>query len=353
MRMGITAFNNQKYAESAPNFYKALEFNSFDTISADYLYYTYLYSGRKKDAVLFPGTISPELKTTVLRLAENGLDYQIFAGSSVTSFNQEAALSTSLYRESLQSTYSFYAGFETGFKKKYTMSIALTSFTKTGRFNSYEYQSGDDFSFTQAQIYGKLSATLFPGWEASVFGSSAIYITLQSTNEIIKEKNIGAGISKNWWKIRTGGAFSISNFSNSKQFREEAYITWLPQGNLNLYLTTGGMFQYDINWGSSFQLDQEIGYKISKFLWGETGFIMGNSFLYTRNQGYTMNNSFQIPSGVVYTNLILPLKKINITLSPYFAQYQNYSWNLNSYSRSNHETVNSFGVAIKINYNNR
>ena len=353
MRMGITAFNNQKYAESASNFYKALEFNTFDTLSTQYLYYNYLYSGRKKDAALFTGTVSPGLKSTVLRSTEKRIDYQIFAGSSVTSFNQETTLSTSLYRESLLTATSFYAGFETIFLKRFSGTIALTSFTKTGRFNSYEYQSGADFTFTQAQIYGKLSAALFPGWEASLFGSSAIYTSMQSTNEIIKEYNLGASISKNWWKIRTGGDFSISNFSNSRQFREEGYITWLPQGNLNLYLTAGGMFQYDINWGSSFQLDQEIGYKISNFLWAETGFIMGNSFLYTRNQGYAMNNSLQIPSGVVYTNLILPLKKITITLSPYFAQYQNYSWNIRSYSRSNHETVNSFGVAIKINYNNR
>jgi hypothetical protein len=351
MRMGIVAFNNQKYAESAANFTKALEFNSFDTVSTEYLYYNYLYSGRKADAALFNATISQELKSKALRLSENRLDYTISAGSSVSSFSQEAARSTSLYRESLQSAYSIYAALEATFLKRFNGTVAFTSFTKTGRFNSYEYQSGSDFSFTQAQIYGKLAATFFPGWEVSLFGNSAVYITLQSTNETIKEYNAGAGISKNWWKIRTNGNFSISNFSNSLQFREEGYLTWLPQGNLNLYLTTGGMFQYDINWGSSFQADQEIGYRISKNLWCETGVILGNSFLYTRNQGYSMNNSFQIPSDVIYTNIIIPLKKITITLSPYFAQYQNYSWNLSSYTRTNHSTINSFGAAFKLKYN--
>jgi hypothetical protein len=351
MRLGITAFNCQKYAESAVNFKKALEFNSLDTVSHEYLYYSYLYSGRKADARLYLDALAPESKNQVLRSAENSFAYSIFAGSSYSAFAQEAPVTTRLYRESLQSTYSFYAGFEASFLKRFNGTLAVTSYTKTGRYNSLESRFGTDFLLTQAQLYGKLSAALFPGWEISLFGNTAIYPALQLTDLIINEFTLGTGISKNWWKIRTAAEFSVSNFSNSKQFREEGHIVWLPHGNLNLYLTTAGMYQWDIYWGGTYQINQEIGYRITKNLWMETGFIMGNSFLYTRNQGYVMNNSFQIPSDLLYASIILPLKKINITLSPFFAQYQNYSWNLNSYTRTGKTTVNSFGAGIKINYN--
>jgi hypothetical protein len=351
MRLGITAFNCQKYSESALNFKKALEFNSLDTLSNEYLYYNYLYSGRKADAGLFLAAVPPDSKTIALGSAENSFDYTVFAGSSASSFAQETPVRTRLYRESLQSTYSFYAGFEADFLKRFSGTLAMTSFTKTGQYNSYKYPAGTDFSLTQAQIYGKLSAAFFPGWEISMFGNAAIYPSLQLTDTIINEFTLGTGISKNWWRIRTGAEFSISNFSNSTQVRAEGHAIWLPQGNLNLYLTTGGMYQWDLNWGGSYQINQEAGYKITKNLWMETGFIMGNSFLYARNQGYTMNNSFQIPSGLIYTSIILPLKKIKITLSPFIARNQNYSWNLNSYTRTGKVTVTSFGAGIKINYN--
>jgi len=352
-RLGITAFNKGRYAESTEDFIKALEFNSYDTISTRYIYYNYLFSGRRNDAFLFSKSISPEQKTALMVSEEKKINNNIFAGATFTSFNQETAISTSLYRESLESAYSLYAGIEAHFGSMYTGTFAFTSFTKTGILNSSEYQSGTGFTFTQAQIYGKLSAAIFPGWEVSLFAASAIYTTTQSTNKLIKENNLGAGIAKNWWRIRTGAEFSVSNFSNSRQYREDAYITWLPQGNLNFYLTAGGMFQYDMNWGSSYQLNQEAGYRITDNLWSETGIIMGNSFLYARNQGYTINNSFLIPSLTVYNNIIVPLKKIRLTLSPYFARYQNYSWNISSYTRTNHATINSFGAAIKINFNQR
>jgi hypothetical protein len=351
MRLGITAFNCQKYAESASNFKKALEFNSYDTLSHEYLYYNYIYSGRKTDAGLFLAAIPPESKDRLLRTAEKSVSYSIFAGSSYSSFIEETRVTTRLYRESLQSAYSFYAGFEASFLKRFSGTLAITSFTKTGRYNAYESRYGTDFSLTQAQISGKISAAVFPGWEISVFGNTAIYSAIQLTDSLIHEYTLGTGISKNWWKIRTGAEISVSNFSNSLQVREEGHLMWLPQGNLNLYFTTGGMYQWDIHWGGTYQVNQEIGYRISNNLWMETGFIMGNSFLYTRNQGYAMNNSFQIPSDLFYASIILPLKKINITFSPFFAQYQNYTWNLSSYTRSGKATVNSFGAGIKINYN--
>jgi hypothetical protein len=351
IRLGIAAFNNRNYAESAKNFDKALEFNSFDTISYEYLYYNYINSGRKSDAALFLETLSPESKTSALKQEKSGIEYSFFAGGTASSFNQEPVKATSLYRESLLHTNSLFAGVEVSFPKRFSAELSITSFTKTGKFYSYEYQTGANFAFTQAQVYGKFSARFFPGYEVVLFGNNAIYKTLESTNATKSEVNLGAGILKNWWIIRTGGNFSVSNFSNSLQLRGEGYLTLLPHGNLNFYLTTGGMFQYDKNWGASFQADQEIGYRIVKNLWGETGLVVGNSFLYSRNQGYSMNNSFQIPSVVIYTNMILPLKKLTMTLSPYFAQYQNYSWNLTNYSRTNHSTVNSIGVSLKLNYN--
>ncbi len=53
MRMGILAYNNEQYPEAFKHFSKAISFNSGDTISREYMYYCYLFSGRKDDANIF------------------------------------------------------------------------------------------------------------------------------------------------------------------------------------------------------------------------------------------------------------------------------------------------------------
>jgi hypothetical protein len=215
----------------------------------------------------------------------------------------------------------------------------------------------------QNQVYARLAYFIFPGWEFSGFSHIAFYKdavalpqqgTGSSTDISMTEYVGGMGISKNGWRIRAGVNFSFSNFSNSNQIRGEGYLTYLPSGNLNLYFTSGGMYQFDKNWGPTYQINQEIGFKIFNSLWMESGIVLGNSFLYARNQGYIFNNSFQTPATTIYGSvIILPGKKFSLTLTPFYSENQIYSWDLNAYTRTNKVTLNSFGGAIKLIYKNR
>jgi hypothetical protein len=113
------------------------------------------------------------------------------------------------------------------------------------------------------------------------------------------------------------------------------------------------MGQTDKSWGGSYQIDQEIGIRVFKFLWLEAGILRGNSFLYARNMGSVMNNSFLIPATTIFGNIIiLPGKKISITLTPFYNEYSAFSWDLSAFNRSNELILNSFGGAIKIIYKN-
>jgi hypothetical protein len=201
---------------------------------------------------------------------------------------------------------------------------------------------------------------VFPGWEFSGFGHIALYSdgttqtqqgNRRSALKLKTEYLGGIGISKNGGRIRAGINASYSNFGNSNQIRGEGYLTYLPFGNLNLYFTSGGMYQTDENWGGTYQINQEIGVKVAKFLWLESGIVKGNSFLYARNQGFGVNNSFLIPATTVYSNFIFLLgKKFSITLSPYYNANQAYSWDLNAYKRYDMLNLNSFGGAIKLTF---
>jgi hypothetical protein len=363
LRLGILSFNKQLYSSSTKHFSKAAEFNPMDTVSNSYIYYSYLYSGRKADAALYLKSIPADKKTRELKGIHTPGISEIFIGFSTSDYDVTIYRINSLYYESVKNSLSINAGFESYFSGRFKGTFALTNYRKTGLIYSASGVSGTSLNFSQNQVYAKLSCYIFPGWEFSGFSHIVFYTDTfspaetgagSSTNKSKTEYLAGVGSSKNGWRLRTGLGFSMSNFSNSTQIRGEVYIIYLPVGNLNVYLTSGGMLQADKNWGPTYQVNQEAGFKMTKFLWLESGIINGNSFLYTRNQGYVMNNSFQIPSTTIYENIIiLPGKKISITVTPFFAKIESYSWNLNAHTKTNRLSLNSYGGTIKFVYKNR
>ena len=361
MRLGMLAYNKQLYSSAFKQFSRALKFNPMDTISREYIYYSYLFSGRKPDADFYLMSIPDDKKNNALKSLGNPvLSPAVYLGSSASGYDVPLHLNNNLYYEAVKSSLSMNAGFETCFLSRFKGTFAFTHFMKTGTVYSADDVSGKDLNFNQNQVYAKLTGYVFPGWEFSGFGHIAFYTDAvtqgppgnRRTINVAKTEYVyGAGISKNGWKIRTGANFSLSNFSNSNQIRGEAYLTYLPFGNLNLYLTSGWMGQTDTNWGGTYQVNEEIGLKVFKFLWLESGIIKGTSFLYARNQGSFMNNSFQIPATTIYGNfVILPGNHFVITITPLYIQNFLYSQDLTAYTMTDKQTSFSSGGTIKITY---
>jgi tetratricopeptide (TPR) repeat protein len=363
MRMGILAFNKQRYANAFRHFSKAIEFIPLDTISREYIYSSFLLAGRYTDAGLYHEKIPWDLKSHILKmLKEPGLSV-VYVGSTASVYDQTLYKTNDLFYEAVESSLSINTGIEGYLSTHFKGNVALTNFRKTGTYYSSYYPSGTDIEFSQNQVYGKLTGCIFPGWEFSGFSHLAFYKNGSDPqnmgnnaelNQTKTEYNFGLGVTKNGWKIRSGVNFSYSNFSNfnsSKQARVEGFVTYLPLANLNLYLTTGGMYQIDNNWGETYQINQELGFKALNFLWFETGFIMGNSFLYARDQGLVLNNSYQIPAATAYGNFVFLLgKQFTATLTPFYCKYQIYSWDLNNYSRTDRQLINSLGGTVKLTY---
>ena len=360
-RLGILAYNKQLYSRAFIDFKKALEFNSLDTISREYIYYSYIFSGRKHDADLYVASLPDGQKNNTLKRSEvSGGQTSVFIGSSVTGYNVTLYNLNHLEYEAVRSSYSVAAGFESNLTRHLRATIAYTNFGKNGTTYSARDSTGATLDYNQNQVYAKLTGFVFSGWELSGYGDIIIFPEKAplrrpgftgSVTSIKTEYLGGIGISKNSWKIRTGINLSLSNFGNSNQLRSDGYLTFLPLGNLKLYMTIGGMYQTDAHWGDTYQYNGEVGIKIFKSLWFESGIIRGNSFLYARNQGYSVNNSYLIPANVIYCNfIVLPGKHLGVTLTPYFADNQSYSWNLNSYYKINKITDSSFGCALKLTY---
>jgi len=363
MRLGVLSFNKQLYSSASDNFTRAIEFNLLDTVSMEYIYNSYLFSGRSIDAVLYLESIPQEKRTNMLKSIRKPVFSDFFIGSYISGSGGAIYNPNNLYTEIANNNLSFNAGFESNFTSSFKGTFALTNFRKTGTIYYDNNLSTNDLNVIQNQVYAKLTGYVFPGWEFSGFGHIAFFsdVIHQKSSVIgspMNQKNTeyigGVGISKNGWKIRSGVNISLSNFINSNQLRGEGYLTWLPAGNLNLYLTSGGMYQTDYNWGKTYQINQEIGFRIIKSLWMESGIIKGNSFLYARNQGYLMNNSFLIPTTTIYSSIIiLPGKQLSITITPFLSENNIYSWDLKAYKRIDKLTLQSFGGSIKLTYKNR
>jgi hypothetical protein len=361
LRLGILGYNKQMYSKAFQDFKKALEFNSLDTISREYIYYSFLFSGRDRDADLYVATLDDGQKNNFLKSVEtSGIKTSAFIGSSVTGYNVSLYNVNSLDYEAVKSSYSLTAGIESRLSRHLKATFAYTNFGKNGTVYSALDSTGATLNYNQNQVYAKLTGFAFSGWEFSGFGEFNIFSEklpvkrqgfMGHVNSTKTEYLGGLGISKNGWKIHTGFNISLSNFGNSNQFRSEGYLTFLPLGNLKLYLTLGGMYQNDTHWGDTYQYNGELGIKLSKKIWIESGIMKGNSFLYARNQGYSVNNSYLIPANLIYCNFIfLPGKHLNITVTPYYADNQSYSWNLKSYYKVDRITDGSFGCSLKLTF---
>jgi hypothetical protein len=360
MRLGISEYNRQSYNRAVLNLSNALKFNTGDTVARELIYNSYLYSGRKGDAGLYLRSLSDENKNYGLRSADRDLSLEFFLESSAAGYDVYLYKSDSLNYDAVKSNFSFTAGVNADFLKIFTGTFSFTNFSKTGTKYSALYTTGMDLNFNQSQFYLKLTGNFFDSWQFTGFGNFVTY----TDNDIVgvgarryylsqrvNEYNVGFGVVKNMWRMRAMANVSFSNFGNSNQTRGEGYLMLLPRGNLNLYFTSVLRGQTDINWGNTYQASQEIGFRINKYVWLESGITKGNSFLYTASQGAIVNNSFQIPVTTLYSNIIvLPKGNFKFTITPYYLKNEIYSWNLTDYTRINKVSVNSFGISVKILY---
>lgn len=361
MRLGILAYNNQDYSNAFEHFQKAITFSNDDPVSNEYIYHCYLYSGRYSDAHLFLSSLSNDQKTDYLKYLSSKDNYKFSTSLSFVSNDYKDMPLNLLYYEAIKKTLSYNVGSELYLSDNVKLNLMYTRFQKSGKFYNFYESTGEDKTFNQDQLYSKISFLSYPGLELYAYGHFAFfsiknYRITPSNNIISKNQNktesaYGLGITKNFWNVRFTSNISLSNFGNSNQTRGEISLTYLPNSNLNFYTTTSAMFQKDKNWGNTYFVAQDLGFKTLDNLWLETGVSLGNSYLFTFLQGLSLNNSFTIPSFSLYLNgIILLNNNFTLYITPYFVKKTNYSWDLLNHKSYDKINTNSNGVSISLIY---
>ena len=132
MRLGICAFNKKLYSTATSNLIKALEFSSLDTIAREYIYYSYLLSGRNADSKLYLLSLPADKKNQNLRSIQKTGSISLFAGSGLSGSDVFLYTNNSLNYEAVKSIFNLNAGIETFFLKRFKATLVYTNLRKTG-----------------------------------------------------------------------------------------------------------------------------------------------------------------------------------------------------------------------------
>ncbi|MFQ5447067.1 MAG: hypothetical protein ACE5FF_09035 [Saprospiraceae bacterium] len=131
-RLGVAAFEQKTYWRSTRHFEKALHFNSADSVSQEYLYYAYLFSGREDEAVFLSKNFSESLREKLNITPVKAIDW-VYA---------EAGKKLSTVPDSVgdMTFTSLWLGHRLGYRWQLTQAFSFLQLpVKTQDFNQYEY----------------------------------------------------------------------------------------------------------------------------------------------------------------------------------------------------------------------
>lgn len=353
VRLGILAYERQRYASAYQNLKRAKQLNPFDTISNEYLYYSFLLAGRTADAKHFLRSLSEDQKNSQLKTLSLSEDPELNVGYSFMDYEVEKYQTNPLNYEAVENISVFNASMNFNFTPKSRGFLQYSNTRKVATFYSSSNPTGEYGTFSQNQVYFRYKNLISPGWEIAGYTHWVFFSTEANTSTFGRRSSslslstqslFGLNISHSGWYLRGGLNLNYSNFENSSQFATEGYLTYLPFSNLNLYSTISGFYQIDKNWGNSYQANFDVGFKVFKYLWLESGAMVGNSFLYSRSLGTVLNNSFIIPATNFYGTIIIPARKFSLRIGGNYSSIYNYSWDLVNYTKTSKLVLDSFGV---------
>ena len=347
MRIGIAYYKKKKTIKAIPHFEKAYNFYKADTVCQEYLYYSYLFAGRKKRALLFAQNFSTSMKNRLdikYKFAENAYFSSSYCANKDFNNLQNIDLdgTDNIYGEQLiQQNFIFH-------NLGYTLNLS----PKINMYNSYGFmdinktkqimRNNDVLEFqnnvTQKQIFLGLDYAIN---KQLTFISAFNYSITNSVNTNYSETtNYGDLIYTFTDTVYdTEITDTILNYPNSKNSR---YID--TKDNLNSYV---GLLAVNYN-TSIFNIDlsasfsnlnktkqNQYGLSVIAYPFGNSRFFIGskvfyqtenesiedlptpqqsrgqgkkniskiNRMIYEHNIGYIVSNKFWLKASVLYGNI--------------------------------------------------
>lgn len=340
MRLGIVGYLHQNYEYALTHFEKAYEMNPADTTTQEYLYYTYLYSGRTENANALASGFSESMQMRIgyktKRLNSISIGFSDYLNSNVednssknyiysgykrgeTELNGRATgqnimfQTTRNYRLHFYNKLSIYQTNSTGIEQ---FEIPAQKEIRSYSNNQIQYNWGFSKTTKKEFVWGGGLAffqTNTSKLDAHPSQLNPATIILEDISDRYTNFLVSAVIGKRMKYYIPSLSLSYSNLYLQKQFQSEFSVTYYPLGNLKLYGTSS--YAYLNNNGKNQQvLGQKIGFKLTRSIWFEGKYSIGNHQNYMGNVGFIAFNTLDPIVKNASLDMHLYIKKFELIL---------------------------------------
>ncbi len=316
-RMGISFFEIKNFEKAVTHFEKAKAFDNSDFVLSEYLYFAYLYSGRKEKASLLAETFSEEFKIKVnykpTFFKSIAGDFAYLNNKNNDNFNikNDNYLNGIFYTDILASNLFITNQLSPVFKLQNNISFVVNTQNEITINNSLPIFE-QKIIYTNKNNYLQWSSILsyfVNDWTIS--GGFGVYNSGYFTTNLVNQPPSNGNpprrvpvstetintyfsgslsIGKRFKFIEPTFSVSYSNISDFKTITSEASLTYFPFGNLNFYGNSKmGFVSNNIN--SNMIVTQLIGLKLHTKIWIETFAASGNHINYISDNGLQVFNT--------------------------------------------------------------
>lgn len=335
MRRGIAYYSEADYVSASEDFKTASKLDPLQDGAKEYLYYSYLNLGRKSDADILAAEFTQNLKSKVKYKSP-----KFFAGIYTENSYAFGSSITALANQNPPSPYLFIVQgapanyiynnislfHSIGNRVSLFQSYNHFSFKSTKQYNILFYpQTVFDLSSQENDYYAWLNVNAGKGFS---IGGGMHYMSIktedvsmvltgpsqpQFTNVTgtLNEYSAGLAVTKYAGKFVIGINGNIANMNSAKQFQTGLNLTFLPMGNLNLYFNLIAQLCSNKLQDSAavkrVVIEPKIGFSISKYLWAEAYYTIGDIYNYSEDNLFTVFNNSQKINQRFGLNLIIPV----------------------------------------------
>ncbi|MCX6231554.1 MAG: hypothetical protein NTZ33_08420 [Bacteroidetes bacterium] len=373
-RIGVAYYSNADYRMAAYHFEKAFEFNTDDPANQQYLYYSYLLSGRTTDANYFTTKMNDVVINNV-RYKKKYIN-SIYVESGVSKSNNIARTTAfdingpaNIYGETDLNSDIFYG--HLGMKHDITPRLSIyhgfshlnidkrriicifdkdTTINYNVSQNEYyinaDYQLKNGLKITPAFHYIHVNTVSYMLEPDTVFFNNSKIL-----NSEINVSNyvVSLALTKELIKASVGIFGTYSNLNKGTQIEGGLSLTYFPFGNLDLYSNTNLTCFFQKKSSTQGQgsiketrliFDQMIGFKVFSKLWTEASVTIGQMENYNEKNAFIVYNIPDVLKFKAGLSLIYSLsEKIELSL-----RYQLLSKESTYYTQLDLATINSYTV---------
>ncbi|GCD77556.1 hypothetical protein JCM31826_10380 [Thermaurantimonas aggregans] len=347
VRMGIAYFNKNNFHKAIYHFDQALKISDEEEYVKEYLYWSYLYSGRSSEAEWFSKKLSKTFKENYelndeIAIKNIDIAYNFTQGNSIEKITHSInKIQNNLngYLFSPLQIESFYIGLLTKLTSRLRIYQAYTNLNS----NQFLYFQASNQNYSNANFNTRLNqyyinTNILVSKSVSLTGgihfvhSSAKYTTQLTVDsneiplllEVPTHSNVLDIIGfisfyKKFTYFTFGTSYYKAGLNNAKQEQIDFKLHIFPFGNLNLYIVSNFSVQQQDYGLSTIRknliIDENIGFKISNNFWAEIYGSVGDMSNFIVKEGMVIYNRSDVINNRLGAKLIfVPNPKWSLTI---------------------------------------